>query len=362
MCVAVPLAHGEILEAFRDAEDGQLDMSDYLLRHRGVLPVPLIVTEPAIGYGGGVALAYFSQSFEERAEQSRARGERVAPPDIAVGLGIGTENGTWAGGAGYLGFWDQDRYRYMGAAGKAQLHLDYYSVVGDARAYQLDAKAVVQSLLRRIEGRSWFAGGRFVYIDTHSRFDNGAPQDVPARSLDTSIGKLGIVVDYDSRDNIFTPSRGTFVETEAAFARGAFGSSSQFETLYTRAYTWIPAGDFVIGLRGDAQLSGGDVPFYAQPFIALRGVPVARYQDRNALMAETEVRWNLTPRWAAVGFAGVGKAFGRRQSWDEAETVVSRGAGFRYLIARKLGLYAGLDAAWGPQKSAFYIQVGSAWQ
>jgi hypothetical protein len=63
-----------------------------------------------------------------------------------------------------------------------------------------------------------------------------------------------------------------------------------------------------------------------------------------------------------VGFAGVGKAYGRRQSWSDAKTVVSGGAGFRYLVARKLNLYAGLDFARGPEESAVYITAGSAWR
>src|SRR3954471_22081661 len=106
-CIAVP-------EKFRDDDDGSFDMSDYLLRHRGVLPVPLVITEPAVGYGAGVALAYFSQSYEQRAEASRARGRGVTRPDITVGAAFKTENGTWAAGLGHMGFWDEDRWRYLG--------------------------------------------------------------------------------------------------------------------------------------------------------------------------------------------------------------------------------------------------------
>ena len=355
-------ALAQVPERFRDAEDGQLDLSDYLLRHRGVLPMPLVVTEPAVGYGGGLALAYFSQSFEQSAEASRAAGEPVIPPDIAVAAAIKTENGTWAGGAGYMGFWDHDRWRYIGGAGKAELNLDYFSLQGDARAYRLDASLLMQQLVRRIGTSDWFAGARYTYVSTQSRFASGTPPDVPQRSLDTSIGKLGLVADHDTRDNIFTPNRGVFVEAEAAFARGAFGSDSRYQTLYARAYSWHPVGDFVLGMRGDARLSSGDVPFYAQPYIVLRGVPAVRYQDKNALVAETEARWNLDSRWALVAFGGVGKAYGRRQPWSEADTVAAGGAGLRYLIARKLHLYAGLDVARGPEDTALYIQVGSAWR
>jgi hemolysin activation/secretion protein len=103
------------------------------------------------------------------------------------------------------------------------------------------------------------------------------------------------------------------------------------------------------------------MPFFAKPFVMLRGVPALRYQDDRALVAETELRWNFTPRWALIGFVGAGRAYGQRIDWSEADTVVAKGAGFRCLIARKLGLYAGLDFAWGPEDRAFYIQVGGAW-
>ena len=104
-----------IPDRFKDPQDGALDVSDYLLRHRGVLPVPLVVTEPAVGYGGGVALAYFSQSFEDSAERARAGGQRVQPPDIIGAAGIRTETAraaaashTWASStrtAGVTGAW-----------------------------------------------------------------------------------------------------------------------------------------------------------------------------------------------------------------------------------------------------------------
>jgi hypothetical protein len=367
LCVAAAayptLARAGFLDRFTDATDGRFDASDYLLRHRGVLPLPLIVTEPAIGYGGGLGLAYFSQSFEESAEAARAKGERVEPPDISMAFGLGTENGTWGGGGAYMGFWGADTWRYLGAAAKAELHLDYYSVNGQPRAYVLETGALVQQLVRRLADTGWFAGARYTYVPTKSRFESQRPDDVPQRELDTAIGKLGVLIDYDTRDNIFTPNTGTFVEMEAGFSRGAFGSDSKFETLYTRAFSWHRMGDnLVIGVRGDARLSRGDVPFYAQPYVVLRGVPAVRYQDRNALVAEGEVRWDVDARWSVVGFAGVGKAYGRRESWSESETVAAGGVGFRYLMARKLNLRAGVDVARGPEDTAVYLTIGSAWR
>jgi hypothetical protein len=42
--------------------------------------------------------------------------------------------------------------------------------------------------------------------------------------------------------------------------------------------------------------------------------------------------------------------------------VIAKGVGFRYLIARQLGLWVGIDFAMGPEEDAWYIQVGSAWR
>jgi hypothetical protein len=45
--------------AFRDSTDGRFDLSEWLLRRKGFLLVPIIVTEPAVGYGGGASVVFF---------------------------------------------------------------------------------------------------------------------------------------------------------------------------------------------------------------------------------------------------------------------------------------------------------------
>jgi hypothetical protein len=109
------------------------------------------------------------------------------------------------------------------------------------------------------------------------------------------------------------------------------------------------------------QLGEGDAPFYQLPFIDMRGIPVARYQDEHVAVLETEVRWNVTSRWALIGFLGAGRAWGR-EAFDGVGTQVAWGAGFRYLIARRLGLYVGMDYGRGPDDDAIYLQTGSAWR
>ena len=56
---------------------------------------------------------------------------------------------------------------------------------------------------------------------------------------------------------------------------------------------------------------------------------------------------------------------GRNNDFGEAPSQVAKGAGVRYVrykIASVLGLYTGVDYAWGPEDETFCIQVGSAWR
>ena len=63
-----------------------------------------------------------------------------------------------------------------------------------------------------------------------------------------------------------------------------------------------------------------------------------------------------------IGFLGAGRAWGSSTKFDDADTVTAWGLGFRYLVARKLGIYMGADLAKGPEETAIYIQAGSAWR
>jgi hypothetical protein len=48
-----------------DPEDGKMDISDYLSGATGFFPVPIIITEPAVGFGLGAAVANFHPPKED---------------------------------------------------------------------------------------------------------------------------------------------------------------------------------------------------------------------------------------------------------------------------------------------------------
>lgn len=188
------------------------------------------------------------------------------------------------------------------------------------------------------------------------------PTEIAPRELDSRIGRISLVVDHDSRDNIFAPSQGSYVEVDIGVAQPGLGGTSSFDSVFARGYTYLAMGkSTVIGLRGDGKFTRGEVPFYSLPFVMLRGVPALRYQGQHAVVAESELRCQLDDRWGVVGFAGAGKAYGQTVAFSDAKTVVAGGAGVRCFIARKLGMHVGVDVARGPEDTVVYLQVGSAW-
>lgn len=355
------------LEDFRDPQDGRFDTSRFLLDLNGFLPLPFIITEPAIGYGGGAALLFFDRNALPPG--AAAREGRFVPPDITAAGGMATENGTRGGFAGHLGFSSDGNWRYVGAVARTSLNLSWFGADflpgagSGGRDYNLDADLLVADVRRRIPGTDWMAGLRYVRADTRSRFDLGRPAEVPQRSLDVAIGGLALVAEYDDRDSIFTPGSGKRITAYVHDFAPRWGGDQSFR-LYKAAVNAFasPVRDLVLGGRLDWRGSSGNTPFYALPFIELRGIPALRYQGEQAAVAEVEARWNLDGRWSAVGFAGAGRAAGPEEGLGSAKTRWAGGVGIRYFLARAMGLHVGVDVARGPEEGAFYIIMGSAWR
>jgi hypothetical protein len=105
----------------------------------------------------------------------------------------------------------------------------------------------------------------------------------------------------------------------------------------------------------------GRLPFYAYPWVKLRGIPALRYQGKTVGMIEVEGRWNIRPRWAVLGFAGIGAVDGDDPAFQTRDDIIAGGVGGRYLFMPDQGLWLGVDVARGPEDWYAYINVGHAW-
>jgi len=348
-----------------DPTTGDFDASDYLLEHRGILPVPIIISDPAVGYGLGVAGAYFHRRKD--GDDLDEDGVPLNTPSVSALAAAYTENDSWFVGGGHLGIWKDDHVRYTGVLGYADLNLTFYA--GNQSDdfggfdFEIQGTFIDQEVVFRIGESNWFLGGSYRYLNSDVAFLTGI--SVPGiNRLDfgaTSSG-VSLLAEFDNRNNLFSPTEGQHFELEALFNLQALGSDNDFENYHAEALFWWPFSSFVAGLRLDGKTTSGDTPFYEVPFIEMRGIPSMRYQGETVGVVETELTWKVTPRWSVLGFVGAGWAADSASDLsDESDTIISKGVGFRYLIARKLGLWSGIDIASGPEDTVFYIQAGSAW-
>ena len=373
LAAASPLSSG-----FTDPSDGMFDVSDWLAERKGFFPVPIVITEPAVGYGGGLALVFLhdpfagkvaeGETFDPQAKDARGR---LVPPSISAVFGAYTQNDTWVAGGGHLGIWKNDTIRYTGGVLVGSINMDFYGLGAGkdtAVAFNLETTVLFQGLKFRLGDSGFFAGADYLYLGADTSFDPsqilpGSRPRITQRNRDAS---LILSLRYEGRDNIFTPSRGLDAAISAFLFREAIGSDSEFERYRAKLRWFTPLGRrLVLGLRGDYEAAVGtlqDIPFYQYPFVFLRGIPVMRYQGKGVAVGEAELRWNFTPRWSVVLFGGVGNATAIVSSRDGNGVVSSHGLGFRYFIARRFGLHAGVDVARGPEETAIYLQMGHAWR
>ena len=346
----------------RDPDDGQFDVSSFLEKPKGILPVPVVITEPAVGYGGGL-VGMFLRPRKQAGEEGWAR------PNISALGAIGTENGTRAAFAGDASRWRDGRLKTLAGVGGGHINLDFYGLGVDrasldqAIRYSLDFELLFLQGAWQLKPKSpWSIGLRYIYAQVEPKLRGEPVFPGLADRADVDISAPAGILEFDSRDNIFTPTRGIFAETVFLMSREDLGASSDFERFQQVVMGWYPITDAVtLGMRADYQRASDDAPFFLRPYIDLRGVQAMRYQGDEMASAEIEARWQFRSRWSAVGAAGAGTAHSTRPNFSATQDVASGAVGLRYELARKFGLHAGLDVGFSSETTAIYFQVGNAW-
>ena len=365
-------ANAGLWDQFIDEKDGMIDMSHYVLDNAtGFMPLPIIVTEPALGgIGLGAALAFFHEDKSEKARRQRGEIESPQlPPSVSGFAAAYTANESWLGAGFHQGSYKKDSIRYVGAIGTASINLRFYgrndgsNISDDGESFEINGGFLFQDLRFRLGQSRFFLGAEYTYLNSEVRFDNAGIPDIGNENLDAASAGAGPILFFDSRDNYFTPESGFDAKLVYSFYRKGLGSDFEFDKFKTNAHAfWMVRDDVQLAVRGDVKaITSGFAPFWEVPYIDLRGIPVLRYQGEVTTVGEVEGRWDLNSRWSINGFLGAGRAADTLSDIENASTRITRGVGFRYLIMRLLKARAGIDIAWGPEEAAVYLTFGSAW-
>ena len=117
-----------------------------------------------------------------------------------------------------------------------------------------------QELTFRIKESNFFIGGRYSYFNSTTDFDTSdLIPGIPKNEIDDVTGGLGLIINYDSRDNILSPSDGHLAKLHTMFYNEAFGGDYNYTKIKASSFSYWPVlNDIVLGVRLEGDFTDGD--------------------------------------------------------------------------------------------------------
>ncbi len=326
------------------------------LQRGDTVVVPIPISNPTLDTGLVLGGAYF---YPQTEEQKKVQAASVT----AVGA-MYTSNESYAYGIGQQNYWDEDRWRFNGMFGHADLDLtlgaDDASGVRHETTWLVRGDFLQTTLARKAAG-DWYLGavGRYVNVVQSLEFDSAAGRLDTAPEI-TSVG-LGLEVEYDQRDMPLNTYEGHSFKASALFNDPAFGSNKAYQS-YAMAIRSYYELSLPVVLAWEAKVCGrgGEVPLWDACLVGLRGFSVTDYLGRSSASAQFEARWRMSGRWGLVGFAGGGYVSNSYSDYNEREIIPSYGIGVRYMVLKAKRINLRVDYARSTGSDAVHLSVGEA--
>jgi len=191
-----------------------------------------------------------------------------------------------------------------------------------------------------------------------------ASGDIPG-SQGMDLFGAGFYGKWDSRDNIFTASRGTYVTLALNHFSPLLGSDFTFTQLLLDGRQYVSFGkESVLAFQGMFKTTWGECPFQALPMFGgaylLRGFYEGRFRDRSMLALQMEYRLPLIGRFGLCGFAGLAQVQANPGAFSLDGFHSAAGVGLRYKFNKRENLNLRLDIGFADESPAFYLTFAEA--
>ncbi len=188
-------------------------------------------------------------------------------------------------------------------------------------------------------------------------------EDIVGKELGASSG-FGLVVNWDSRDNIFYPKRGKYCLVSAKFFNPSFGGNYSFNRFnfdFRQYISFFPT--HTLALQGYIDIKTGEPPFQKLSLLGgqylMRGYYKGRFRDKNMIALQMEYRIHLFWKLGIVGFLGFGDVANTLNKFKLGSFKYTGGVGIRFQINRE-GNHLRLDFGFGRETFGVYFAVNEA--
>ena len=191
-----------------------------------------------------------------------------------------------------------------------------------------------------------------------------APIDAIGSTGARTLG-LGFILSYDTRNELFYPASGEYIEVSSVFFTPAWFSQFSFfrQRLDYRKFISWDEKKTILAFQYWMQGVFGEVPFTSLSTIGGSRVAIGywdgRLRDKIAYAAQIEARRKIWNKLGGAAFLSAGSV-GSSLDVTFQKIFPSGGFGFRYQFDEKDNINARLDLAWGVDSFGFYLQLGEA--
>jgi len=324
--------------------------------------LPIVFYAPETGFGyGGLALSTFR--FKGEAASSR-------PSSIQLGVTLTSKKQVLLF-MPYELYLDDEKWRFIGELGFYNYFYNFYgrginAPEEDLETYTADFPRFRFSALREVAPNIGFGVGyEFDGFNVVIPAEGGLLENSnEIRKTGGTISNIGILAFYDTRDNVFVPSKGFFIQANAYTSSKALGSSFSYQKFEVdgRYYQKIK-GEHILASSLFFATRSKETPFLDLNYLGTkrtRGHDNRRYQDNMELSAALEYRFPIKGRFGGVLFGSSGTVAPTVGELWSTTYKNAAGTGLRYTINKKEGTRLRVDYAMSNEGGNFYFTIKEA--
>jgi len=321
-------------------------------------PVVLYTPETSMIFGGGGALTV--------RKRNAGRSQR---PDNMNFYAVYTLKNQMAVLVNYDYFSDLETWEFKILVNYQKFPDVFYGIGGDT-SMDDEEKVVTEDLIvkpaitRRIYTHFRFGvTGHF----NHSSVLETEPDGVLSRgvmpgSRGSTLSGIGPIAEWDSRDNIFYPSQGCWLQVSAVFYEACFGSEYKYSALVLdyRHYFMLKE-NHILAIQIYGKALDGEIPFNHYAWLdKLRGIFSSRFRDRSLMLAQAEYRYPVYKRFSGVLFAGAGDVRDKFSEFTWRDVKLVCGAGLRFAVLPSDNMNLRFDLGFSRYGTNMYFQLSEA--
>ena len=269
-------------------------------------------------------------------------------------------------------YWDRANWHWKSKLVFKKYPTDFYGIGNDTpkKNHEVFEPFVFQfenSVSRRV-WKSFYAGislSQGYHKLIKSKKNGLAGQYFENHQKNGFISGIGIKLSYDSTDDSFFPTTGSYAEAVYQYHPFWLGSEYSFSRVFIDGRTFvkipIPKFESVLGFQLNFEGINGNAPLSFLPTIGskdiMRGYIGDRFRDNYMIAAQTEWRFPIYWRFGGTLFFGAGKVQHNFTDFVFQDLKYGGGFGIRVQLAKKKKINLRFDMGFTPEGYKFYFNL-----